>query len=326
MSEERESKVKTQRLLQMDALIRSGCKPSMKRLMEEFEVSRSTINRDLDFLRTRYDAPLEYDETVNGYYYTDPSFAIKSVLLTEGELFTISAILPLMDQYKNTPLESSFKSIMNKMTEMLPDEVTVGSAFLTNEFSFISDPLPEIKPEVFEKVFDALKGHRTITFKYKKISSQNYVFKEFDPYHIICQKGNWYVIGYCHIAKDSRIYALSRMMKVELEDSTFKIPEDFRLEDHIDESFGIWNNNTPPSEIELLFDSSVNTFILERTWHSTQEIKQNSDGSVLLSFKSNQLQEVLHWVLSLGSSVKVLNPPELVEMVQEEARKISGKY
>lgn len=79
-------------------------------------------------------------------------------------------------------------------------------------------------------------------------------------------------------------------------------------------------------KIELVFNSSINTYILERTWHVNQKCKQEKDGSVYLSFMSNQLQETLHWVMSFGSKVQVLNPPELIEMVKEEIKGLKKLY
>ena len=80
-----------------------------------------------------------------------------------------------------------------------------------------------------------------------------------------------------------------------------------------------------PQKIELTFDKSVNTYILERTWHKNQKCKQNADGSVYLTFESNQLQETLYWVLHFGAAVTVMNPPELKEMYKDEIKKMAGK-
>ena len=41
----------------------------------------------------------------------------------------------------NAPLESSFKNIMKKLVDFLPDTVSVNSSFLNQDISFISDPL-----------------------------------------------------------------------------------------------------------------------------------------------------------------------------------------
>ena len=99
------------------------------------------LDGDFERLRDDLNAPLEYDKSKNMYHYTDPTFSVPNVILTEGELFTVSALLPLMEQYKNTPLESSFKNIMKKLVDFLPDTVSVNSSFLNQDISFISDPL-----------------------------------------------------------------------------------------------------------------------------------------------------------------------------------------
>jgi predicted DNA-binding transcriptional regulator YafY len=79
-------------------------------------------------------------------------------------------------------------------------------------------------------------------------------------------------------------------------------------------------------KIELLFSKEIGTLILERVWHEKQKLRQEKDGSVYLSFQSNQFQETLHWVMSFGSAVKVLNPPELAEQVKDEAKKMAKMY
>ena len=117
---EREDRFRTHRIIQIDEDIRSGIYPGIEFLMKKHGVSRRTILRDIEFLRDRYQAPVECDRTRKGYYYTDPTFAIKNVLLTEGDLFTVSTVMHLMEQYKNTPLENQFRHMMGKISELLP--------------------------------------------------------------------------------------------------------------------------------------------------------------------------------------------------------------
>ena len=171
---QREDKVKNLRLLQIDELIREGKCPNATFLKNYFEVSRATIARDIEFLRSRYNASIKTKDTAQGgYYYENPSFSIKTIMLTEGELFTISAILPLLEQYKNTPLEESMKSVFSKILEFLPStQVSVESAFINKDVKFIPDPLPKINQEIFYKVFDATKQRVDIQFEYRSIKKQ----------------------------------------------------------------------------------------------------------------------------------------------------------
>lgn len=326
MTEGREEKTGRLRILQIDERIRDDTYPNASTLAKAFCVSRSTIVRDLDFLRDRYRAPLEYDSRKNGYYYTDPTFFIKSIMLSEGELLTLSAAMPLLEQYRNTPIESSIKQLFTRLLAMMPAEVSVDPSFVGKDISFISDPLPQIEESVFTTVFHALRQHSTVVFSYRSLSRLEYRTHTADPYHIICQKGSWYVLAFCHDHNEMRMFALSRMKDISCTNSRFTMPDGFCPETYFDPSFGVWNTNNKPVKIELLFDASINTLILERTWHESQEMRQNGDGSVYLSFSSNQTEETLHWVMNFGSAVTVLNPPELAVRVKEEAERVAEKY
>lgn len=114
------------------------------------------------------------------------------------------------------------------------------------------------------------------------------------------------------------------MKDIELGED-IKPDPNYKKKIHLDPSFGIWNNESKPQKIELLFDKSINSYVLERTWLKNQKCKQNEDGSVYLSFESNQLQEPLFWLLRFGATVDVLNPPELKEMYTDEVKKMAKR-
>ena len=64
------------------------------------------------------------------------------------------------------------------------------------DISFISDPLPSIEKGVFENIFEAIKTRQVLNFDYRSVSSQEYKARVLNPYHVLCQKGNWYVFGF----------------------------------------------------------------------------------------------------------------------------------
>ena len=311
-------------LMKIDQSIKNGEYPNVKKLNKKngWDFSRSTIGRYIEILKNDYDAPIEYDFQKNGYYYTDPTFYLQRVMLNEGELLTLSTILPLLEQYKNTPLEESYRKLMSKLIEMLPDSITVDSALINNEVHFISEPITTLADGVFENVLKATKLHQTLNMEYKTARDSDYQKRLFDPYHIICQKGSWYLLGFSHHSNTIRLYAMPRMRNCVITEKKFSIPKDFKLEDHIDIQMGAWGNSGEQFNIEIEFVKGLKTYVMERTWHKDQIIRENPDGTVYLSFKTNQLGQTASWILSFAGGAKALNPPELREQIKKAAERI----
>ena len=320
----REDKARQLRLLQIVNMVKQGNYPNTTDFRKKFEVSRSTVMRDIDFLKDRYMVPLEYSKEQNGYFFSDVNYTIPSFLLTEGELFTLHIILPLMEQYKGTPLEPVFESIMKQMLDMLPKDVAVSTSFNAEQVHFISNPQPQIDQEIFFKVLQGIQERKTLDFAYRSIKRQEYIQRKFDPYKILCQRGDWYILGYCHRHQEFRVYNMARIQNMTVTES-FHWDESFDINSHIDPDFGVWAQGRRFT-VELLFSQEVHTYILERQWHVGQECRLQDDGGVLLTFETNQFDEILHWVMSFGHKVLVLNPPELKEAVRQEIAAMAKLY
>jgi predicted DNA-binding transcriptional regulator YafY len=192
--------------------------------------------------------------------------------------------------------------------------------------SFIPDAAGKVNPEVFACIFTALKTKTTITFDYQPLAKETFMNRTVDPYHAISQKGNWYVIGFCHDKNEPRMFTFSRIKNAKLTKNHFTIPSDFNPNDYFDKEMGVWASSREPVTVELLFDKEIRTFAIDRQWHSSQTVKEQKDGGVYVKFTTTQMPEVLRWVLGQGRTVKVLGPEELVEMVKDEARKLLQKY
>lgn len=323
-SNSREDKARQLRLLHIVDMVKQGNYPNTTDFRKKFEVSRSTVMRDIDFLKDRYMVPLDYSKEHNGYFLSDPNYTIPSFLLTEGELFTLHIILPLMEQYKGTPLEPVFESIMKQMLDMLPKDVAVSTSFNADQVHFISNPQPQIDQEIFFKVLEGIQERKTLDFAYRSIKRQEYIQRKFNPYKILCQRGDWYILGYCHRHQEFRVYNMARIQNISVAEC-FEWDESFDINSHIDPDFGVWAQGKSFT-VELLFSQEVHTFILERQWHVGQRCCLQEDGRVLLTFETNQFDEILHWVMSFGHKVLVLNPPELKEAMRREIATMAKMY
>lgn len=326
MSDKRNNKVQRYRLLQIDEEIRSGKFPNATSLSKKIEVSSRTIQRDIEYMRDMYNAPIEFDAYKNGYYYTEENFYIKSVPLSEGELFSVALFDQLLEQYRNTPLENDLRSVFKKIEMSLPNKITLDSSFLQNQTTFIPDQMGTINPENFSKIFSALKNRHVLDFEYRPLQKTTWMTRRINPLHAVCQKGNWYVMGFCHDKKDIRVFNFSRMQNVTESKEEFDIPEDFNPDKYFDKEIGIWLSATKKYTVELLISAEIGTFALERSWNKNQKIEQREDGSVWVSFETTQLPEVKRWVLGQGKTVKVLGPDELIAQVKEEVTSVLGMY
>jgi predicted DNA-binding transcriptional regulator YafY len=191
--------------------------------------------------------------------------------------------------------------------------------------TFIPGHADIIDEETFAAVFSALRTKHTVSFDYQPLQKSGYKKRIVNPYHAISQNGNWYIIGHCHDKKEPRLFSLSRMKKAALTKKSFTIPVDFNPDNYYDSKIGVWASYRTPYDIELLIDNEIGVYALERRWHTNQQVEQREDG-VYVKFNTTQMPEVLRWVLGQGHTVKALGPPELIEMVKDECKKVLSMY
>lgn len=326
MSETKEHKDTLRRIIQIDQYISAGIYPTKRFLAEKLERSERTIARDIEEMILSYNAPIASVPGKGGYYYTETNFFLKNVMLTEGELFSLSLFDQLLEQYRNTPLEENLRHIFHKITSSLPDMVSFDSTFLKTNVTFISDAIPDIDNYVFTTVFKGLQEHKVLEFDYRPLQKNSYMKRIVRPYHAVCQKGNWYILGYCNDKKEVRIFSFSRIKNPIITNDCFSIPADFNAENYFDKELGIWLSSRTSYKVELLISDEIATFALNHKFRSDQKTKILDDGSILVSFETTQLPEIKRWVLGQGSTVKVLNPKELIYQIKEEINKMNNIY
>ena len=308
----------------IDKMIREGNYPNNRNIGEKLEVSRKTIQRDIDFLRYMKDAPIAYDKSKKGYYYTEKSYKLPAINIKEGDLFAVYIASKVVEQYKNTPLYDNLAEIYKQLQLSITEEVSVNPDWIDSNITIAIPETTMINQYVWEKVTSALRSKNTIVFKYNMIFDQKSIGCKVDPYHLIGYKGDWYLIGYNHGLKTYRTYALSRIEKIRVTDETFT-RKDFDLSEHFNQNFGIFNSNER-FKVRMLFNKDIAEFIKQKIWHPSQKIIQHSDRSIELILEVNNFIEIKSWILSWGSNVKVLEPKELVDEIREELKDSLYRY
>ncbi|HPS59114.1 MAG TPA: WYL domain-containing transcriptional regulator [Spirochaetota bacterium] len=313
------------RLLFIDEKIRGGKYPNATTLSDEYEVSSRTITRDIEYIRDSLGAPIAYDTVHKGYYYTESNYFLPAIDIRESDFFAICVTEQAIRQYENTPLYETLSAIFNRLKEHLPESIRVNTTWIDTRFTFMHDSFTTISPDVWEVISRGLRQKNSLRISHRKAGAADDLERTVDPYHIVNFRGEWYLVAYCHLRKAVLRFAVSRVHRARLLNTPYEIPADFNFSSFIGSSFGIMTEEAE-HRVRILFQGDQAPYITERRWHSGQEIVQNDDGSVILSFTTNSLFEVKRWVLSWGKSAEVLEPPGLVKQLADEIKEMSAIY
>ena len=311
-----------ERMMQIHSQLKDRHFPNCRTIAKRLEVSPKTIQRDIDFMRYRLGLPIEYDPLRFGFYYSEPVTSFPSIEVSQGEITALFVAQKALAQYKGTPYEQPLRTAFRKITDGMTDRVSFPWSDLDEIISFRSAGTSPADIETFEIVSKAVLRSVEINFRYRKLHGTDFEPRLLRPYHLSCLENQWYLFGHDLDRGQLRTFALPRMRDVRLTTTHFHRPADFSISKLLRGSFGALVGKKKYL-IKLLFDPFAARLVSERTWHGSQQINPNPDGSIVLQFNLSSLEEIERWILSWGSHVRVLSPPELRETIRETAVAIS---
>jgi predicted DNA-binding transcriptional regulator YafY len=315
-----------ERLLQLDALLRSGQRQTVVSLAEATEVSERTIRSDLAFLRDRFNAPLDYSPK-QGHYYTDPEWRLPSISLSQGELFAVTLGARMLEAYAGFTYADELRSAIERLSERLPEQTWVDLQQIADErvvFRTGAETFPD--PEIWKRLVEACRASRRVWMRYYTASRNAESERVLDPYLLHIYRGtNPYVIGFCHKRQAIRWFRVDRIQELQLLKEKFVPDPNFNAKEHLSKIFQS-EVGGKPVPVTIWFDASTAPYVRERRWHPTQEIQEHSDGSLTLHLLVGGLNELKRWVLGYGKGAVVKEPPELVKMVRQEVEGMSEQY
>ncbi|MCP4687805.1 MAG: WYL domain-containing protein, partial [Desulfobacterales bacterium] len=144
------------------------------------------------------------------------------------------------------------------------------------------------------------------------------------PYKIWYFNGAFYLIGYCRLRDDIRIFALDRIKSLERTEETFEAPADFDAEEFMRASFGVFQGE--PVHVKVRFAPEIGGFISEKIWHASQKLYSMEDGSVIFEADVAGVKEIKFWIMTWGAKAEVLEPESLRRDIQREAAEMTVLY
>ena len=124
-----------------------------------------------------------------------------------------------------------------------------------------------------------------------------------EPLTLLYHKGGLYLIGKTIKHKKPVYFNIERLREVEVTQEKFDYPINYHPDQMIEGAFGIFSTGEKKT-FKLKFPPELCDYICSRQWHKSQKCKVAKDGSVTLTMKVTDSEEVRAWIRSFGDMVK----------------------
>ena len=300
--------------------------PNARALSEKFEISQKQAQRDIEFIRDRLGAPLDYNFSKKGYEYEDANYELPPVWFREDELLALCLALRLASTLPDQNLKTSLHELLEKFLTFRFLDSPPKLEDITEKVSVKNVEYYKVEETVFHQVIDSLFKNTPLRISYYTPHKDETTDRIICPLHLLCYMGSWHLVAFCTLKKDLRDFSLSRIRHIEPFLEPVRLPDSLPpVREYIRKDFGLMVGDES-IEVCLKFSAEVSNWIAEQVWHSGQEASVNKDGSICLKFPVADFREVRREILKYGASVEVLSPKELRDEIKSEIDRMSEVY
>ena len=242
--------------------------------------------------------------------------------LSPTELMALALSRRLVAPLEGTAVYASLQSALTKASAALPPEGLLMVHQLEDTFSVGLGPHKRYTHhrDIVERVTRAITEKKRLQMRYDSAARGKMTRREVDPYRLWYAAGGLYLIGYCHLRKEPRMFAVERIKSVTLTELPYQIPLQFDFDAFVEDSLTVMRG--PRIDVELEFDKPTAAWVKHRVWHPSQELKRLPGGMLRMTLSVADSRELVGWVLSFGGGVRVARPESLRTTVKREAAKI----
>lgn len=293
------------------------------RLAERLEVNKATIQRDINLLCDMGIETIPYGK--QGYEIVS-DFFLPALNLNFEEVLALITAARFYRAAEGTQPTKVLDVAMHKITANLPERTISALSQIAPQ---IEIPNPQVsaidETEQFkEKLYKAIQERRKVSMMYNSFSSGGLNRYLIAPYAVMFRKRAWYVIAHVEAYNRVQTFRINRIQSVSNTYTSYRIPEDFSVQKHMDKSWDV--RLGPEAHVVIEFAPRIAPLIREVRWHSTQKIHENTDGGLRFEATVAGWQEVGWWVLTWGEEAEVIKPTELRDWVAETAEKMASVY
>ena len=289
---------------------------------KKFNVSRRTAERLRDAILCIFPQidEIETDDREKHWGFTS-GYLNEFISFTPDEIATLEGVKETL-KYKDKKqaigaIITKLKALSRKNIMNVEDAIEM--ILKTEGVAVSQKPNYKIDLKVLETIRKAIRENRKIKVLYrdKKKTLAPYGIIYGSNIHLIAVEGN---------SENPYNYLLHKIREIEITEKTFD-KGDFDIKEYANRSFGVYQNK--PMKVELLFDERVKEDVMNHIFHPTQKIKQNSDGTLTVTFKASGSHEIIWHLFKWSDNVKLISPKSLkdeyIDWLQRSLLKQLGK-
>lgn len=255
------------------------------------------------------------------------------IAVSATELTALSIGRDLLHPLAGTPFWVGIESFWSKLQEQLPEGVREHYDQYRGFLRVLGLPAKSYERQhgILNTLNRAILEHRVVEIHYQAPGRPRAV-RRIEPLAIAFYQSSLYILaGAAELSAEQpriRHFKLDRFFKAELLDERFKPPRDFRLEDYLGASVGIFSG-AELQTFRIRISPLAATWVIEDPWHPDQQVERHADGSLDLTVRAAHELEVIPRILALGVDAELLEPvscrERLAEIVSELARRYESR-
>jgi predicted DNA-binding transcriptional regulator YafY len=301
---------------------------SIDALADQLDVTTRTIRRDLAALQEAgfplYD---ERDDDGRVRWRLDGQ-VLKGLEtgFTLAELCALYLSRNLLEAVAGTPFQRDLTLAFSRLEKLLSPRMRQFLDRLPSVLAAKPGPRSrgaESSADVVGKLLEATLHFRVTKMRYHSVSSGRVKDYEVHPYRLAFAQGALYLLAYVPEYKNVRTFAVDRITAASLEKSTFT-PKQPVGDDVFANSLGV--NTGPAARVEIEFDSKVAPYVAARVWHTSQELREQPDGGLVLSMNVCHDWALRSWILSWGPFARVVTPASLAADLRADLQAAGDRY
>jgi predicted DNA-binding transcriptional regulator YafY len=317
-------KLTYERYLWFQAQIKNGEYPNANDLSEKFEISRRQALRDIEFMKDRIKAPIEYCPKNRGYYFSDKTFELPIPRITEKEIIGWVIAERLAGTIPCIQIREEINSYIKKTFQMIGLDLDE----LAEKVSIKNIRYNKVESPIFEKVIQGLSTKHKLEIKYLAKYKKAESIRIVNPLHLLLYQGNWHLFAFCEKQGEIRNFELSGIKDVRILNDPIREDRKRDIGKIIEENYGIFihENSEDKVDVVLKFNKDVKEIIKNQVWFPLQKLEEKEDGSVFLTFPVSDFREIESDILRYGYNIEVLQPPQLRERIKDTLFRMYRMY